>query len=251
MKSDQKEYFFLLGGHDLEMEEIGKILEEKKGKFADRKLEWGARLSDYNDILNDTEHFIGIELTIDIEAPLHFIVIDHHNEKSSNPSSIEQVAEILNIKLNRWRQLVAANDHGYIRAMEDMGATLEEIRQIRLADRKAQGVTEADEFLAEESIHNNLLVTGGITVVKSGTSRFSAITDRLYPAEKLLIYNQNALNYYGTGAGKLTEAFSGLIAKGEGYSGGGSDGFFGIAKNALPIDDLIKMKEKIILLLGK
>jgi len=39
------DFIFLLGGHDLEMIEIGKILKAKGLTFHDRNLHWGAKLS--------------------------------------------------------------------------------------------------------------------------------------------------------------------------------------------------------------
>ena len=45
-----KHYIFLLGGHDLEMQEIKNILAEKKLTYHDHNLKWGARLSSYSSI---------------------------------------------------------------------------------------------------------------------------------------------------------------------------------------------------------
>ena len=54
-------------------------------------------------------------------------------------------------------QLVAANDSRYIPGMIKLGASREEIDDIRRADRAAQGVSEGDdERLAEESLKKRI-----------------------------------------------------------------------------------------------
>jgi hypothetical protein len=150
---DNTPFVFLLGGHDLEMLTIKQLLiangfsEEKN--IADLNLKWGAKLSEYQNLFNDDQTFVGIELIQDIDPPPHYLNIDHHNENANKPSSIEQVAELVGIELTREQQLIAANDKGFIPAMEIFGATHEEIADIRRRDRKAQGVTKEDERLGE------------------------------------------------------------------------------------------------------
>ncbi|MEX0967663.1 MAG: hypothetical protein WD077_10520 [Bacteroidia bacterium] len=118
------EYVFLLGGHDLEMAEIRKLLEQHSLPYHDGGLSWNnATLSAYKDIWDDQRFFVGIELREDISPPPKYISIDHHNERSDEPASIAQVAKLLGITIDRWQQLVAANDRGFIPAMERMGAT--------------------------------------------------------------------------------------------------------------------------------
>jgi len=82
--------------------------------------------------------------------------IDHHyyrgDDRSNRLSSLEQVAEILGVELDRHQQLVAANDRGYIPAMEAMGATTEEVLRIRQLDRRAQGITGEQERQAEMDV---------------------------------------------------------------------------------------------------
>jgi hypothetical protein len=228
------------------MKEIRAILTDQGCRFADRSLKWGANLSDYQDLFNDSNLFIGIELTTDVTPPVHYEVIDHHNENSDMPSSIEQLAHKLGIVLDHRQQLVAANDSGYIPAMVAMGATKEEIEEIRKLDREAQGVTEIDEQLAQESIQIHLSITGYVTVVKSLTSRFSAITDRLYPCPRLLVYTDRELTYYGTGAGKLQYRFPDLVKGNKVYFGGGPDGFFGIKPDLLSIQEPDNIRDAIV-----
>ena len=72
-----KTYFFLLGGHDLEMAEIRKLLEreglEEGIDFLDRKLGWGARLSDYQDAFHENRANVGIELKEDTTPPNNYL----------------------------------------------------------------------------------------------------------------------------------------------------------------------------------
>src|SRR3972149_2622914 len=238
----EKKYIFLLGGCDLEMAAIKELLLKHvdESRVKDKKLTWGAKLSDYKEYFNERSTFVGIELTEDTGPPENYIRIDHHNENADKPSSIEQIAELLQIKLNREQELIAANDKGYIPALEKYGATKEEITEIRRKDRAAQGVTEKDEKLAEESLQN-LIKDKDITIVKSKTKHFSAITDRLYPCNSLLIYTNNELTYYGKGASGLSGHFSQLIKENKAYSGGGENGFFGIAENALKPGEIKKL----------
>jgi hypothetical protein len=244
-------YRFLLGGYDLEMIEIRNILKQNREVFYDFKLQWGARLSSYIHVLNSEDTFVGIELTEDVPPPAHYIAIDHHNQNSHKPSSIEQIAELLGIKLNREQQLIAANDRGYIPAMIEMGATPDEITDIRCRDREAQGITEEDELLAEQSIRENLSTEKDLIIVNALTPRFSAITDRLFPFEKLLIYSDDSLTYYGLQAKAIAGLFMPLVEKHKAYYGGGENGFFGIARNSMSFEELHQIKEALISIITK
>lgn len=224
---------FLIGGHDLEMVEIINILTSQKLKFYDKNLSWNnANLSDYADVLDNENSFIAIELKQDLKHP-NVKFIDHHNERSNEPSFIEQIADLLKITLTREQQLIAANDKGYIPAMEALGATQEEIKDIRRRDRQAQGIVNNDELLGEKSLKENLIEKAGILIVKSLTTRFATITDKLYPYKCLLIYNENALNYYGEGVELLVECFDELIKEKKAYYGGKSNRFYGLIKDGI------------------
>ena len=247
------DFLFLLGGHDLEMVEIRNMLDRYKQTnnppltihYLDHDLSWGAGLSSYSNGITEIKagKIAGIELAEDIPVPKNYLCIDHHGERSELPSSLEQIATLLGLTLSRYQQIVAINDRLYIPGMADFGATKEEIELIRHSDRKSQGVTETDEWLAATSVQDHLSVKNGITVVKALTSKFSTITDRLYPTPKLIVYNDQSLVYYGIKAGKLQETFSELKAKHLVYSGGGADGFFGFTETAL---SFYPDKEKLI-----
>ncbi len=65
-------YHFLLGGYDLEMLEIRKILEIHNQPFTDLNLSWGATLDAYQEAIqaNLNHVFVGIELVIESETCL-------------------------------------------------------------------------------------------------------------------------------------------------------------------------------------
>ncbi|MEI6139076.1 MAG: hypothetical protein WCP85_07420 [Mariniphaga sp.] len=246
------DFLFLIGGKDLEMEAILHLLADNQLQVADHHLTWGAKLSSYQSLFNDYQTFVGIELIPDIELPNHYIEIDHHNKNSYKRSSLEQIIELLekNLRLKidftRDLQLIAANDKGYVPAMFTMGAKLQEVADIRRRDRKAQGVTPEDELLAEQSIRENLTIEGGITIVKSLTHHFSAVTDRLYPCDKLLVSHQNYFIYYGKGANLLSQKYNHLIAEKKAFYGGENTGFFGIAKEYFTINEIEVLIDEII-----
>lgn len=241
---------FLLGGYDLEMLTIKQLLEEQNIAFYDAGLEWNnATLSAYQKHFSEEQVFYGVELKGDCQLPQHYYRIDHHNDYSERPSSLEQVAAILGIELNRWQKLVAINDARYIPGMESFGATKEEIQCIRLADRQAQGVTEEEEREAEASIEKSIEIDS-VRVVQTKNRRFSPITDRLYPCKQLLIYNSEELTYYGENVTCLTNCYAKEIESKTAYYGGGTNGFFGLAKGYYT-EEAIKMNVERIVKLVK
>jgi hypothetical protein len=238
---------FLLGGNDLEMATIKALLKSYDIKFYDKKLKWNnANLSQYQDVLNNEEHFYGIELNEDIELPKYYTKIDHHNKFSGNKCSLAQVADILNMKLLRKGELICANDSGYIPAMKKLGATEEEIKEIRQKDRKYQGVTKEDELLAKESIKENLKIINKIKIVYSLTDKFSTIVDNL-EYENLIIYNDTKLVFYGVNAHTIAKENKNLINHHIAYYGGDKNyGFFGIIDSKFSKEELEKFIEKYI-----
>jgi hypothetical protein len=197
--------YFLLGGNDLEMVTIRNILTKyvSHDLILDHQLAWGAKLSDYKGNLNNRDRFVGIELESDMPHPRHYVMIDHHNENSHKASSLIQIIEFLNhsmkieIPITREYELIAANDVGYIPAMEKIGATQKEIDDIRARDLATQGVTKEMEAIALEEI-KQAKQDNGITLVKTTLHRFSPLTDALFPYGELIIYNEREVNYYGS-----------------------------------------------------
>ena len=229
-KSSMKK-IFLLGGHDLEMIEIKKILQQKKQKFFDKELSWGAKLSDYKEYFNDKDEFIAIELEEDIDPPKHYEIIDHHGKLSCKPSALQQIAKILNIELTRWQKLVAANDARYIEGMKLLDATPQEVAKIRAADRVAQGISKKDEKLAEQSLN----IVDLNYRIYSKTDHFSAVSDRIYDKfTQYIIYNDKKILFYGYVIKKLIAFMKrNSLEESHYYYGGGDFGFLGIKEGIL------------------
>lgn len=250
------EKIFLLGGYDLEMLTIRALLEEHHIRYYDKRLHWAdASLAQYAGELsryaNNKEVAVyGVELQEKgvTDIPDNYIRIDHHNDYHHLPSALEQTAAILRVHLDDEQRLIVANDQGYIPAMQALGAGKEQIERIRMLDRQAQGVTGADELLAVEAIKNKT-IQHGVTVVKSGTNRFSPIADRLYPYEKLLIYTDDELMYYGTGKKRLAAWFKDEIDTGKMFHGGGDVGYIGTVRAVFSKDEIIELKNKIVQLI--
>ena len=245
----KEQFFFLLGGADLEMQTIREILLREEISFADHHLRWdNALLSSYRKELQEVKEgqtVYGIELREDILPPACYWAIDHHNELSSSPCALEQVMELLQLPMNRYDQLVAANDKAYIPGMLALDASSEEIERIRLADRKAKGVTDEEERLAEKAIANNLEVTNGLKIVHALSSRFSPICDRLFPYHKLLVYTETEWMYYGEGSTQVCNLFTEEFAAGNLFYGGGEHGYVGIKQNVYNKDEILEMVNRI------
>lgn len=249
MEKNNSKIVILLGGYDLEMLTIKEILKNRKDCIVkDKHLNWkNALLSAYSDELKELNNceIYGIELDEDIAIPdnNNYHRINHHNDEDTLPSSLEQIAEIFGIKLNHEQELIAANDKGYIEAMENLQATKAEIDNIRRRDRKAQGVTEDDEELAQKSIDEKLTKKGSLLIVEALTNKFSAICDRLYPFEKLLIYTDTEWTYYGKGKEQLVEQFKNGIIDKKIFHGGGKNGYIASKDNAFSKEELEEIIE--------
>lgn len=228
----KKNLLFVLGGWDLEMETIRDLLERHKYPFFDERLSWDkADVRMYVDrmdaVFNQYDEIYGIELKNDSgrKLPPNYKLIDHHNEYSDRKSALEQVAEIIGVRLTDYEKLVAANDRGYIPAMEKAGASKEQIAEIRQKDRAAQGVTPEDEKAAEEAIKYHLTTIGDLRIVQTSSPRFSPVCDRLYPYVHLIVHTDNhdtdnQLCYYGPLVPKLVEVYTAQIKRGQVFYGG-------------------------------
>lgn len=249
MNDTQSFLVFLLGGYDLEMLTIKQMLEERDNcVIVDKHLQWdNAFLSAYKNELSQyaDQEVYAIELHDDVPIPVNCHIIDHHGQREDNSTALEQVAELLGVTLNRYQQLVAANDRGYIPAMIAMSATQEEIDIIRKNDRQAQGVGQDDELKAEQSIATNMSKSGKLTIVHSMTRRFSCISDRLFPYHSLLIYDDSSWSFYGEGKTQLVAQLRKEIIQNKVYYGGGENGFIGCARNAYSHDEIFHFVEQI------
>lgn len=243
---------FLLGGNDLEMTTIKNLLVNAGEQFETHDLRWdNAKLSSYEKTLeeygNSPDYQIyGVELNEDIPHPDNYVRIDHHNDFANKPSSLEQVATLLGLAMDRHMQLVAANDSRYIPGMIKLGASREEIDDIRRADRAAQGVSEGDdERLAEESLKSCKGDASNLYVVKSLTSKFSTICDKMYPYRRLLIYNDDVAEFYGEGVNDLTSLFKSELDAKKMYHGGGDSGYLGTVSGAYSKEEISGIVDKI------
>lgn len=195
---------FFLGGTDAEMVAIKELLDKQGVAYSDAKLAWGASTSKYGDeiekVVKEGKTPVIVELAIDSNIPKSTINVDHHNENAGRPASILQVCELLGVQPTRKMQLIAANDSGYIPAMLELGASKEEIAQIRYLDRAAQGITPEQEKQAEEAIAEAREVCG-VTVIKMAHSKTATVTDRLFDPDKpqnIAIFSADGeVNYFG------------------------------------------------------
>lgn len=212
-------FTFFLGGLDLEMVTIEEIVCSTIGldHLRNQGLRWGAKASDYREeileVLDAGQTPVLIELQLDIPDidPARYLVVDHHGDRAGKetPTSLEQVFGLLKLEKDAWTRdlaLVAANDRGHIRAMLELGATQEELQDIRARDRAAQGVTEQDETAAQIAIqHREAIPNLPVTITRSQSNRVSPITDLLAPElggpgyDNLLVVSPNEFNFFGSG----------------------------------------------------
>ncbi len=242
---------FLLGGQDLEMQTIEGVLRENGACFENRHLRWdNAFLSGYKDVVeeyagNPEVTLYGVELMEDMAVPANYVRIDHHNDFAGRPSSLEQVMAVLGLPMSRRERLIAANDARYIPGMESLGATPAEIGKIRLADRRAQGVTDEDERAAELVAGQAAGDSSGLYVVRTGIHKFSPICDRLYPYRRLLIYNDSEFMFYGDGVSELRVLLSREISQKTVFFGGGDSGYIGCATGKYTPSEVAEYAERI------
>lgn len=249
--SGPDQFRFFLGGRDLEMVTIRDLLqEEAPGRVVDHGLAWGAKASDYREEIEEAlaagETPVLIELEQDLDLPRDRVrIVDHHGERAGGdrPSALRQVLDLLGLPEERWSRrlrLVAANDTAYLKGLEEAGASAEEIRRIRAADRAAQGITEEDEAAAVEALEGIERRAGGrLLVARLPRPRTSPLVDRLQPQlggpgfENLLVLAPGEVNFFGTG--KLVEALDDRFPGG--WKGGAlpEAGYWGHGNDQLPV----------------
>jgi len=189
------DHIFFLGGRDAEMAAIRDLLDARKLPCYDHHLTWGASLSSYLTQLNNLPADavpVMIELNLDCPYPPAAIIIDHHGEKAgrNTETSLEQIATLLGIELNRFQKLICQNDKGHIRAMRAFGATDIEIAAVRTADRRSQGITSDDEKQARASVaDHSLTLCNDAVIIHSLTNKTTAITDLLFDEYKHIFIN--------------------------------------------------------------
>ncbi len=227
-------------GNDGEMREIRNILIENKEQVIETAQSWGASWAGIEGHFRKKiaaavaggKTCYGVELAggfgilhVDIDHPAY-----ERDDRSNPKSSLEQIADLLGVELDRRQRGIAINDTQYIHGLIAAGYTPEEIADIRRLDRCAQGVSEEDEITAEAAVSNAMDVNsryGTIRIVHLTGDKCSPVTDRLFgQADRILICcSTGEVDYYGS-----AKECSELQAKFGGWTGGGSDnGFWGIS----------------------
>jgi hypothetical protein len=232
---------FFLGGRDLEMLTIAQLLRDcgvSAERVHDDRPDWGAPASRYRERIGSAIEAglvpVLVELPDDLALGGRAIHVDHHGPEAgaTSPTSLEQVFDLLRLPRSQWTRrhsLVAANDRGWIPELRAMGASAEEIRGIREAERRAQGISDAEERSAAEALESAETHAGGrLVVVRLPHRRTAPAMDRLELAPLELTGDppRNVLVLsYEPGRPGLTEAnFSGegwlVAALAERFPGG-------------------------------
>lgn len=250
-----KNRLFVTPRNDGEAVAIIEMLEKNGEQFLVTGQAWGASWDGLEEDIKekiekakqDGIEVIGVELQGDSHGATN---IDHHvygeDDRSNPKASIEQVADKIGAQLTLEERFIAANDKGYIPAMEKLGeelgitgADLETIVQnVRMKDRMAQGITLEQEEQAKAAIEQLGDLSDKRNYIEIGLphSKTATVTDRLYGKydELLIISGDGESNFYGSTEtiNKLNEKFPG------GWSGGQLDqgnGFWGgyVDQNAL------------------
>lgn len=243
--TDPGRLVFFLGGHDLEMLVIGRMVCQAlgPGHVVDNGLRWGAEASAYAAEIAAAvaagKTPVLVELAADAPALVRqAIMVDHHGEQAAGPTSLEQVHGLLGDaapRWTRWHELVARNDRGHVRAMRAFGARRSEMRRVRRADRMAQGVTAAEEAAAAPALAAAETLFGGkALLVRLPHGRAAVVADRLALAGEaappnLVIVSPGEINVFGEGP--VIRALAGDDGLAGGWWGGDlpEAGFWGIA----------------------
>jgi hypothetical protein len=140
--------------------------------------------------------------------------IDHHGPRASvtRPTSIEQVIARLQLPANSPLlpsdlSLIVANDRGALNALERLpGITREQMRSIRERDRRAQGVTPAQETEGRSAADTAIQRGSGVTIATLHThNRTATITDVMHAAlggpgfDTLLVVSPDEANVFARG----------------------------------------------------
>lgn len=255
-------FHFFLGGNDLEMQTIRDLLNQHSNAVIfDKQLAWGASSEDYKNDIENSIHSgatpVLIELTwntpsIDVKK---VILLDHHNEQAGKHTQtpLQQLFSLLKLSPTLWQRyhdLVVANDKGHIQGMLEIGATPEEIADIRAQDRAAQGITPENETQAKTAIQQaQQHCNNQLTLVTLPHDKASIVSDFLHPAlggnnaKNLLVIGPKELNFYGQG--NIVLALSKQFEQGW-YGGNLPDyGYWGMA-NTKDLNAVLQVIESLL-----
>lgn len=242
---------WIVPNNDLEAKTIIEMLEREGEEYIVTGQAWGASWENLEEEIKQKIEkakkskieVYGVELQGNMDGVIN---IDHHiygqDDRSNEKSSLEQVADILEVELTLDEQFVSANDKGYIPEMEKLGRKLgisqedlkEIISSIRMRDREMQGVTIEQEVEAQEAIEKlgDISEKRDYISIDLPHSKTSTVTDRLYGKyDNLLITSDDGeTNFFGTTEiiNMLNEKFpggwsGGQLDKGNGFWGGYAD----------------------------
>ena len=180
--------------------------------------DWGAVLSEEPEeaFTNLKENIVIIEIPgLEKERALRkshtLFIIDHHRyqglDRYNEKSSLEQFADLIGYRLDRWELGVALNDRGYIHALREGGYSNDEIREIRRFDLSAQGYRPEDLKRLSE-IYKTGYVLKNHYIIETEERKTACFADLLFleneqdRAENLfvLVYEQKSLRgitFYG------------------------------------------------------
>lgn len=213
-------YHFFLGGNDLEMEAIRRLLRYREvppERIHDENPGWGAKASHYEKALGRLPKD-AVPVLIELENDLalderRVVILDHHGARAGidKPTTLEQLWRLLEMPPERWGKgefadfpLIAANDRGYIPALRRLGASRAKIADIRARDRAAQGITAEQERQAEAALESPRSPAGdALTLVDLPHDKTATVTDRLAldaPYRNLLVISPAEVNFFGEGA---------------------------------------------------
>lgn len=217
--SDPQSLTFFLGGYDLEMVVIGRMVRQALGRthVLDKRLGWGAEAAAYGAEIataraaGQTPVLIELATTeAERSAWPEAVLVDHHGPRAGEPTSLEQVHRLLGAaapRWSRWHTLVAANDRGHVQAMQAVGAGLVQMRRVRAADRCAQGITAAEEAAGALALAEAERVCGGeVLLVHLPHGRTATVADRLALGDNaasappvLMVVSPGEVNVFGPG----------------------------------------------------
>jgi hypothetical protein len=205
---------FFLPLNDGEMSEIKKALEAAGAECVVKRVGWDVTLNDFRKEVDECLSNGKTPVMVEIDGADQLdnvVIIDHHNKYVGRPASLLQVLDLLGMQPNRWQALVAANDAAYFTGMEALGATKEEMDQVRLYDRSFQLKKEDNgEYVAKFSSDVEkaaveaiaaMEVKNGVQILHFRYDATAAITDRLWqsgvPQNLLILCQTGESDYFG------------------------------------------------------
>jgi hypothetical protein len=225
---------WVVPNNDGEAVEIIRLLQAHSQPVLVTSQPWGASWAKLEPAIQEQLHAAAGKRILGVELagpnPYGAIDIDHHryaDQDRAHPlSSLEQVAQLLGVQLDRWQHLVAVNDRAYFPGLESANATPAEVAQVRRHDLEAQGLGPDHRRQAESDIAAATWI-GRSAIVACPNGSNSWHSDLLYPrADQWLLIGPDEWNYSGPNHRALAAFNLGATT----WSGGSPErGYFGIA----------------------